>query len=157
MTTPDIYDDAINYLVAHPEEYRRAWSNGAEFTTHRDIIAGAAGAVQFVAREFPGSALFRVCQRGRVGERLPRKDWCGCLSEIHAGLSTTAYDCNGDPALALADEIRTDSRLAAFEDSTDFEALSLEERRAHLQPFAEWQRRLDTELLVPPPVEVAHE
>lgn len=122
----DKYDDAIEWLVEHADEISKygeqmvevAWGNNR---THQ------------------AGCLFAFCYRDDSYPQL--EDWqsCGCLTMIR---SNPKRYVAATPALTL--EISLDSRLPReIEELRDLRGDNL---RAALQPFAEWQRRLDKEI-----------
>lgn len=80
------------------------------------------------------SPLFDSCDRYRGGS-------CGCLSQVRAGFLDTCAE-------SLTQAIRADDSLPkSFTDLRDaWDSLTAAERRAKLEPFARWQRRMDAEI-----------
>ena len=81
---PDGYDDAVEYLTAHPEEIHIAWAAHSNY---------------------PAGALFRFASRSGGGERVER-GVCGCLTMIRGGGGRWIA---ATPELDLA--IRQDERI----------------------------------------------
>lgn len=110
----DKYDEAIEYLVARPEETGNAWIRGAL-----------------------GVGLFGFCTPdGRI------HPGCGCLTMVKSGPEVAFTS-------SLTDAIRADNRI--HEEISDLTKALLstdspDARRAILQPYAEWQRRMDREI-----------
>jgi hypothetical protein len=110
----DKYDEAIEYLRAHPDEICEAWGDP---DTH------------------PGGRLFDWCgesdfKGGQIG-------WCGCLTQIRASTVADPGSFNAQciaPTPSLTADIRGDTRIP-----TDPQDITVE----HLQVFADWQRKLD--------------
>lgn len=127
--TRDKYDEAIDWLVEHADD--------TQCEEGRIIAAwGAPG-------EEPGGCLFEYATPTNADgfRHLPHGD-CGCLTLIRRlhGPQYVAWT----PQLTA--EIRADDRLPR--DIDDIADLRGDELRAALQPFAEWQRRLDREIRV---------
>jgi len=125
----DKYDDAIEWLVEHADErftgcsaVFAAWS----YPDAGDPYGLTAAHVLFQAANASGYAA--------PGDR------CGCITQIREGRNeaTTA-----DLTAAIRADARLPSRIR------DIEKLRGDELRAALQPFAEWQRRLDREIRQP--------
>jgi len=113
----DKYDEAIEWLVEHPDELWPMWSGPS---------GGDAG------------CLFEFCSAEPDMSVVPNGEMCGCLVMIRESDTYSAWTPE------LTDEIRADDRLPRS--FTDLKGLRGDALRAALQPFAEWQRRLDKEI-----------
>ena len=113
---PDKYDEAIEYLVEWPEDLDEAWG---------------------LPDEAPGGFLFQFCEPdGNDDGKI------GCLTMVHRGFSEAFTS-------ELTAAIRADNRLHCDIDELYTALLSTDSpdaRRAILQPYAEWQRRMDREI-----------
>ena len=119
----DKYDDAIEYLVEYPDETMDAWA---------DVIGHKSG------------VLFRYCTPDGVGQFGCRPDGrvCGCLTQVKQRTSVA-----WTPKITA--EIRRDKRIHPSPEKLQAALLatkSIKKRRAILQPYAEWQRRMDAEI-----------
>lgn len=137
----DVYDDAIDYLVKHPEKLEQAWSDGA--CIEQDLPHDNPQ-LRAQLRQYPGSILFVYCTR-RSHVRMP--SMCGCLTLVKM---RSVVDGGGDEQanMELTLQVRYDPRIpgTAGIDHLYFAELTTAQRRSFLQPFAEWQRRFDREL-----------
>lgn len=120
--TNDVYDREVKYLARHPEKLWRHWSNSTPLFQYAN----------------PDNASLW---------RRPDGKFVGCLTQIRQndGVAWTP---------SLTNEIRRDKRLpTAIGDGFDdkFILMSYRDRVLALEPFAEWQRRLDKELGREPP------
>jgi hypothetical protein len=123
----DKYDDAIEWLVAHADGENP--DKGICYEAWIDAATHTAG------------CLFDFCTpSGRGGERGSFR--LGCLTMIRN--RPEMYIAWTDD---LTREIVTDDRIPKLID--ELCDLRGEELRAALQPFAEWQRRLDREIRQP--------
>lgn len=120
----DKYDEAIEWLVANPEELQNSWIHGGDGLNTENV----------------GACLFYYCKPLRPHD--PSKD-CGCLTMVR-GDGAVVLDCNQEIDLALTIEVREDERLP--NDIFDIIDLRGDELRSTLQPFAFWQRRFDREI-----------
>jgi hypothetical protein len=124
---------AIAYLVEHPNDISLAWGVAGQIRhLGRNVL------LQEIEQQLvPVSCLFGFCTR-----RAPRYGCpVGCLTMVKVG---DTYCVDGP--LDLTRAVQADPRIPTGIHSEDFVKLTQEERRAFLQPFAEWQRRFDTEL-----------
>ena len=123
----DKYDEAIDWLVANPtDDSGRESTFEAWFLPHEDTP-------EFIAK---AHCLFQFAtpSGGEDGD-------CGCLTQIRRGGSRTAW------TQELTEAIAADSRIPSK--AIDLKYLRGDKLRAALQPFAEWQRRLDREIRSP--------
>lgn len=114
----DVYDDAVDYLLAHPDELVVAWSEGG---------------ICFMDVTSPGSPLFRYLFDERQGK--PGK--CGCPTMVRRGgllkdASRGAIACTPE----LTDAVRADSRLPGNQ-------YEIKPTRECLEAFAHYQRECD--------------
>ncbi len=121
----DKYDDAIDYLMDNAEQIREAW---------------------LVPSYNLGGCLFQFAKRDDRSQHPLCNNKIGCLTTIRK--TATRSDVN-ERHVAITDEltaaIRNDDRIP---DSINIIMFMLsEERLKTLKVFAEWQRRLDRELL----------
>ena len=81
------------------------------------------------------SPLFDICDAERT-----REGRCGCLTQVREGSPAQT------PKLttAIRRDLSIPSSIVALHRGWD--DLSIDERRARLEPFARWQRRLDAEI-----------
>ena len=114
----DKYDDAIAFLTENPRMIYTAW-NSPE--AHRDA----------------GGCLFMPCYRGRV-DNLPQDAYPGCLTQIRSARSYVVGHTNAALAERLTKEIRDDVRIPNDPNKI---------RIGDLEVLAEWQRKLDKELV----------
>lgn len=122
----DKYDEAIEWLVEHADEtspdgepmIEVAWGNNR---THQ------------------AGCLFAFCYGDDHYPPLEDRQSVGCLTMIRSNPDRYVA---ATPALTL--EILLDSRLPR--EIEELHDLRGEDLRAALQPFAEWQRRLDKEI-----------
>lgn len=85
------------------------------------------------------SCLFDSCNAERFA---PDESSCGCLTQVRLGLWSAATP-------ELTNEIAADESLPMCMHSFQrqaWQAMDEAQRREALQPFARWQRRLDTEI-----------
>lgn len=144
-TLRDRYDQAIDYLVTNPQNLKRDWYAGADPFSGSRLPAAT------------GASLFQMCAR-RTREDITGSLHGACC--VHCVLVLADRDKTDedqpridhpDPEVVLAvrRELQADPRL--WHDGINsfceaFEVMDADERREALQPFAEWQRRLDREL-----------
>lgn len=128
----DKYDDAIDYLVSYPENTYEVWKDVSQEATP-DVWARA-------------HCLFQhATPSGRFEFHGPSA--CGCLTQIRSGGGNFT-----GPFVAwtpkLTQEIRADEAIFGSIDDLQkaMTAATRDERRKLLEPFAEWQRRLDLEI-----------
>jgi hypothetical protein len=117
----DKYDDAIEWLVNRPQLIVEQWSK-----------AGSGG-------NHGGQSLFHYCDA--PGSKYAAA--CGCLTMIRNGTGKV-INVDGTVNTQLSKDIKADNRLPRLID--DIKDLRGDDLRAALQPFAEWQRRLDKEI-----------
>jgi hypothetical protein len=112
----DKYDVAIEELIQDPFSLFDEWCN-------------AACLFDFASPD-PDATL-----------RRPDGAICGCLTQVCSGESVAWTD-------ALTIEIRQDARIPEDVDAfaSEFPGMSEDEQHSALQPFAEWQRRLNVEI-----------
>lgn len=119
----DAYDRMIESLADSPRSVTYAWD--------------------YPSREDCGP-LFAKCSfdRSDVHHRA-----CGCLTQIRYSDTNIVVGRDG-PREDLTYQIASDERLPTdiWDFHRDFTAADRQTRVAMLQPFAEWQRRLDKEL-----------
>jgi hypothetical protein len=123
----DVYDQEIARLVdATGEELEYLW----------DCPTDDSDDIPSVAR----SVLFQFCTP--TGRQYFHEQNCGCLIQVRWNEGMVA----ATPSLTRA--IRADNRIPEDIEaiSNDWDSLPVKARIALLQPFAEWQRRLDIEI-----------
>lgn len=125
----DKYDAAIEYLTEHPDEIEEAWASPFYFYSD--------GGCLFVFVTPTGDP----CCEGHV---------CGCLTTIRNN-SALAWTTELTSAIRADEGIPHD--MLAFIDA--FYGLTVDERRASLSPFGEWQRRFDK--TIRSPAEASHD
>lgn len=121
----DKYDEAIEWLVEHADERIRGES--VIYRAWDDPYAD--GHCLFLCATPTGHYAFR----GDLND-------CGCLTQIRGSLLEIYHAWT--PELTAA--IRADERIPVCIE--EISNLRGEELRAALQPFAEWQRKLDREI-----------
>jgi len=127
----DKYDQAIDWLVEHADDTPTSGDDCMIDEAWSDPLEHVAG------------CLFQFCNpTGGNDEELPGGEMCGCLTMIRGG-------CGSAWTPELTREIEADLRLP--DGLGEFSLLRGDELRAALQPFAEWQRRLDREIRTPAP------
>jgi hypothetical protein len=125
----DRYDKAIKYLVANPRELDKVWSN-ADFEL--------------------GGCLFSYCTPSRSSVKRPDGRSCGCLTMVHrSGASDRFYVAWTDELTSgIAGDNRLHGSLAALEREI-LATEDLDERRSILEPYAAWQRKMDSTIRQP--------
>lgn len=106
----DKYDEAVEYLTAHPEVISEAWNR-----PHK-----TRGGCLFMPTDVVYNEDFQEAR-------------CGCLTQIRR--SEGIYSNGPTPELTAA--IRADERIPKTKETITVDSLPV---------FAEWQRRIDTEL-----------
>lgn len=128
MSERDKYDEAIDWLVANP----LCGEHETEFVT------AVERAWNLPRLSEMGGCLFIMATPSGECEEAPSGMSCGCLTQIRRGDWAHAWTSE------LTEAIRADERIPAIPD--DLFDLRGDELRTALQPFAEWQRRLDREI-----------
>lgn len=123
----DKYDEAIEWLVEHADDETGIRDNVIQLAWDLDD-------------EFPMAlCLFQICSPSGLGSSTPQGKICGCLTQVRRTENTLDA---WTPELTEA--IRADERIPGRIE--EISKLRDDELRAALQPFAEWQRRLDREI-----------
>jgi len=123
---PDVYDEAIEYLTAHPEDIYDAWASPGAYEGRGGELFG------FVAPQWDDSH-YSVKDRNGV-----RVGTCGCLQQIREAKGEGFDGTSGHAVMSywnrLWDAIASDRRIPS--DASD---ITVED----LPVFAEWQREID--------------
>lgn len=123
----DKYDEAIEWLVEHADDETGCRYNVIQWAWDLDD-------------EFPiAHCLFQLCTPGGLSSPNPQGKVCGCLTQVRRSENTLDA---WTPELTAA--IRADERIPGSIEGIS--KLRDDELRAALQPFAEWQRKLDREI-----------
>ena len=122
----DKYDEAIEWLVANANDgERQEYGSVVEYAWDDD--------------EHSAHCLFQHATVSGSHEEYGHSGFCGCLTQIRQA-PFERFAATED----LSDEIAADERIP--KDIRTLQDRRGDELRAALQPFAEWQRRLDKEI-----------
>jgi hypothetical protein len=124
----DKYDQAIEWLVEHADD-----ETALPGCNVIDLAWDLDDAYQ------TGQCLFQICSPSGFAVNTPQGMPCGCLTQVVRKENTLDA---WTPKLTEA--IRADQRIPGS--IRDISRLRGDELRTALQPFAEWQRRLDKEI-----------